>query len=494
MKEIKNSGAFLYIVILFYLVTCFFSSGYHHFDEHYQILEFATYKLGLTDPYNLAWEFTARIRPSLQPTIAFLVIKALIYIGVKSPHLWAFSLRLLTAISAIFVIKKFIDSFLPEINRKVAPYYIIFSYLLWFLPYVNVRFSGETWSGLSFLIAIVLVRHTKFSWLWVQFLLVGIAFGFSILFKYQAGILVLGSIVWQIFIKRIRLQDFVVIILSIVLILFLGFLLDCWFYNDLVITIQNYYQVNISQNIASIFGVSPWYQYIVYILIAPIFPVGCLILISLIILIYRDPRNQILWAIIPFVIIHSIIPHKELRFLFQIINFAPLIICLGYGKINIDNTFNSNFIVKVCLYVLLVLNFFALICASLKSAGDGRLSIAEYINSNFAHRKVNLLFTPGSNPYDNLSIATDTFYKDPNVEVLPIQSLRFDNVSVPKQSGALNLLVLSQRDLKTVDEIKMLTKYRLRKIKESIPWISSIGMELYEKSLYERKLTLYEFF
>ena len=67
---IKNSGKFLFLVSAIYIITAFFSVGYHQLDEHYQILEFANYKLGLTYPGYLAWEFDAHIRPSLQPLIA----------------------------------------------------------------------------------------------------------------------------------------------------------------------------------------------------------------------------------------------------------------------------------------------------------------------------------------------------------------------------------------------------------------------------------------
>ncbi len=61
----------IYILCIITLVlTSIFSLGYHHFDEHFQILEFAGSKLDLTTPNNLPWEYDYQMRPAIQPAIA----------------------------------------------------------------------------------------------------------------------------------------------------------------------------------------------------------------------------------------------------------------------------------------------------------------------------------------------------------------------------------------------------------------------------------------
>jgi GPI mannosyltransferase 3 len=52
------------------ILTAWFNGGYFHPDEHWQILEFAWYKLGHEPASILPWEFPAQIRPGLQPWIA----------------------------------------------------------------------------------------------------------------------------------------------------------------------------------------------------------------------------------------------------------------------------------------------------------------------------------------------------------------------------------------------------------------------------------------
>ncbi len=65
----------LIVSILLHILTSVFSVGYHHGDEHYQLLEFAGLKLGVNCQYDMAWEYDCYMRPGLQPFVAFVFIK-----------------------------------------------------------------------------------------------------------------------------------------------------------------------------------------------------------------------------------------------------------------------------------------------------------------------------------------------------------------------------------------------------------------------------------
>jgi phosphatidylinositol glycan class B len=45
-----------WIIVLVYVITAIFSNGYHHPDEHYQIVEFTGLKAGWNTGWNLTWE------------------------------------------------------------------------------------------------------------------------------------------------------------------------------------------------------------------------------------------------------------------------------------------------------------------------------------------------------------------------------------------------------------------------------------------------------
>ena len=59
-RELRRSLVLLGAVTL---VTAWFSELYYHPDEHFQILELMSWKLGITPVSELMWEFPARIRP-----------------------------------------------------------------------------------------------------------------------------------------------------------------------------------------------------------------------------------------------------------------------------------------------------------------------------------------------------------------------------------------------------------------------------------------------
>src|SRR5690349_17655776 len=80
----SEPGATIFVVaaVLVALVAAWFNDGYLNADEHYQIIEFAQYKLGLQSSAALAWEFPAHMRPALQPWLAALWIQMHHQLGV----------------------------------------------------------------------------------------------------------------------------------------------------------------------------------------------------------------------------------------------------------------------------------------------------------------------------------------------------------------------------------------------------------------------------
>lgn len=136
----KFHNTVLGIAFIVYLVTAFNSKGYFQYDEHYQIIEFADFKLGLNTPADLAWEFQAQIRPGIQPAICVVAFKILNHVGVTDPYSLSLSLRLITLLCSLTAITLFVNSSLSLIGSDHQKLYIILSYLLWFLPFINVRF------------------------------------------------------------------------------------------------------------------------------------------------------------------------------------------------------------------------------------------------------------------------------------------------------------------------------------------------------------------
>ena len=99
--------------IIILIITAFFSTGYNHFDEHFQVIEFAGLKLGLTEKANLPWEYKCMMRPAVQPLIVYSVYKAASVAGITNPFMVGFLMRLLSAMFTFVSIHMLIRMYAP---------------------------------------------------------------------------------------------------------------------------------------------------------------------------------------------------------------------------------------------------------------------------------------------------------------------------------------------------------------------------------------------
>ena len=315
--------AFLLALIL-YSITAYNSLGYYHADEHYQIIEFAGHKLGTHTANELPWEFKDQIRPALQPTICYFVFLAFEQLNITDPYDLSFLLRLFTALLALIITRFFVNKTLPLFEtptQKIA--YIALSYFLWFIPVISVRFSSETWSGLFLMLALGIYFQKNES-VKKSFLL-GLILGLSFLFRYQMALVIGSLLIWMLFVQKSNLKYGMGIALGLGSMLFAGLLVDSWFYETWVFTPWNYFYFNIIKDVASKFGTEPWYYYLYESISSMSYIIGIPVFLAFISLVILKPKNILVWIIFPFILFHSIIPHKELRFIFPLVTSRLLI-------------------------------------------------------------------------------------------------------------------------------------------------------------------------
>jgi phosphatidylinositol glycan class B len=472
MKSLFSGRPFykilFFFVVLVYFITAFNSHGFYHADEHYQIIEFAGLKLGTNSTTELAWEYEAQIRPALQPTVCFAILKALNFIKITDPYSQAFMLRLLTAIMALLIISYFVkqskDQFKSEKTKKT---YYLLSFLLWFIPLISVRFSSETWSGLLFLLSLGIFLNSETGL--KKPLLIGVVLGFSFLFRFQTIFLIFGFLFWLLIIKK-QLRFILQIGIGFLPVLLIGFLIDSWFYNIWVFTTWNYFYVNIIEGAASGFGVSPWYYYLEKLITFPSYFIGIPLAVAFITLIIKRPKNIYLWCIIPFFVIHSIIPHKEERFLFPIVFLFPIILITAYEILLnlIKPKVIANTVKSILIVIFISVNTFGLIAMSIKSAGTGRMEITKYIHDNYRGKQINLIFCPYANPYNPWQSLPVKFYLEKNMTEVMINNLCELNDSLYK-ANAENFLVIRRVDLENNECRKTVSENNFVLIKQSLP-------------------------
>jgi phosphatidylinositol glycan class B len=233
-----HSSLWLIIGVFIYSLTAWFSEGYHHPDEHFQILEFAFSKLQPTPlPHSLAWEYDAQIRPGLQPFLAWCLMKLFTFINISNPFVQSFLLRWLTGMASLVVYYKFIKHFAD--NQKVIA--LISILFLWFMPYLSVRFSSEQTSGLAFLIGIYAVLREPH---WKSWGVAGLFFCLSFYLRFQMGFALLGVgtwLLWHHHIAKTNKKAWFGLIAGGFFGFVLGTVADYWLYQKWVFPYINYF-------------------------------------------------------------------------------------------------------------------------------------------------------------------------------------------------------------------------------------------------------------
>lgn len=400
--------------LLLFITGSIFSVGYHQFDEHCQILEFAAWKLGTKSGEQMPWEFYEYMRPAVQPVMVYLLSRLLSLFGADNPFFLAFILRLISALFAFFIVKQVYKTYADKITdpllRRLT---LILSFTVWFTFYIGVRFSSENWSGLCFTAGICyylregpqdIRRH----------LITAMLMGLSFLFRYQAAFLIVGFFAWLVVIRKAQLGQLIVFVSAGLLLLLAGFLTDYWFYGKPVLTFWNYYEQNISQNRSASFGVDPWWWYLTKITESGIPPLSLAILTAFAILLLFQRKNLLLWTILPFFIAHSAIGHKEIRFLFPLSYLVPALIMEGMAIIQdrFHPLIHQGNRIKIGVKIMLIVNVLAIPVAVLKPA-DNHIYLYKKIYHQYPE-PITLYFTD-DNPYRRtIDIA---FYKRENLTI-----------------------------------------------------------------------------
>lgn len=477
MFKRENLKIILTVAFLIHILAAVNSVGFHHLDEHYQILEFAGLKTGLNQPSDLPWEFGARVRPTVQPAIAYVLIEASEFAGISDPFDQAMVTRFLSAILSLFCMYMLVITFIDEIKTdKLKRWFIFLSFFLWFLTYMQVRFSSEGWSGSFFFIAFALlflpgkVKHN-----FTNTSLIGLLFGFAFLFRYQVGIMIFFLALWLLFIKKEKFTTIAGLSGGIAAAILVGILIDKWFYGEWVLTAWNYLDFNIIKGRASQFGTHPWFFYLKEAFREGIPPFSIIMIASFLFFFNYKPKSVFTWILLPFLLVHFLIGHKELRFLFPIANIIPLIFVITVQDLEKDKFRNigSKFQGKhwkwfVNLFV--VINIIYLVNVCFRPA-DYFVPMYRFIFENYKTQKTVLMYE-GKDPYAR-GPEIANFYMSKNLSTLKISGEN-DIKNAIKYYGNEKVLYLSDRFL--LDNKLKSDDLKYKKVYQNLPeWIESFN-------------------
>ncbi|MBB4077804.1 phosphatidylinositol glycan class B [Lewinella aquimaris] len=325
----------LYVILagLLFVVTAVFSTGHHQGDEHFQILEFAGYKLGMVETDDLPWEFDDRMRPALQPAIAYVVYRIVGLAGEPNPFTVALLLRLLSGAFTLVVALLLYDRYGRRMSLEVRPWFVLLLLFNWCAYYNGVRFSSENWSGLTAVLGFLaypLARPTGFHRFTgrggYSAFVAGICFGLAFLFRYQMGLLIAGFGLWLVVVERERWQNIAVVILGGLTALLLTYPLSYWLYGEWTLPAWNYLTANLIEGKAATYGTRPWYAYPILVFLRGIPPVSLVYLAGAFAFFWYFRRDPVSWMVVAFMVAHSLLARKDVRFLFPLIPLLPVLV------------------------------------------------------------------------------------------------------------------------------------------------------------------------
>ena len=331
--------SYVYLMLVIYLFAAWMSEGFAHADEHYQILEFATYHIHHY-PYIYPWELAAQIRPTLQIWMVIGLYKlALLLSWQIDPFMLAFLTRALTGCLSALSCYGFVSAFQYELNSlSKRKFFFLLSAFGYMALSSAIRFSSETVSAIFFMLGFSLLFYRNINKHALYCFMAGACLGFSFITRYQIGLMIFGLFAWLIVYKEMKFSKFVILLLGFVLVGALGVYLDSLFYGKLTFTVWRYFEVNILQARVAAFGNSSCWTYLKVIFM---FPYGLLFVLSTLFFIIKCPKHVITWIMVPFIMVHFIIGHKEMRFLIPILGLMPFVVIYSFQLL--EKKFPSQF-------------------------------------------------------------------------------------------------------------------------------------------------------
>lgn len=192
---------------------------------------------------------------------------------------------------------------------------------------------------------------------------------------------------------------------------------------------------------------------------------------------------------------HSAIAHKEFRFLFPLINFAPLLLILGWqgvdDRLQRFKGLQYRYLTSFFVTIILVINIAGVATTSLAAAGPGTKAITHYIHKNYHGQRVRLICQPNVYPYNPLYWIPlkEAFYKDKNVTEIDFEEILYNNIELP--TGQITLWALNKEATENSEFLAIKEKYHLKKLMQSLPsWAEWIN-QYYYPAANKKTIVLY---
>lgn len=400
------------------MITSITAIGTSSADQHFQVIEFSLHQLGQPSGAPYVWEYDHFVRGTLQVYLFSGYHLTMNAIGIADPYIQLTILRILLGLAMFAVFNLLAIHYFKNAQAKVFLAVLVLMNFSWSLPYTRTLFCGEMMSSLFFFGGLLVYEQWKDrKKLWVP-LLTGIIFSLAFYFRFQTAFFLLGFGITLLFFEK-RFRDLAPLAMGFVMGVGLNVVLDYGYYHEWVFTPYEYYKANITDGRASGFGTSSFTRYIALIIFVAPAP-----LLSIVLFYYniktliRNYFNPVFLSVAVFIFLHSLVGHKEERFMFPIFNAMPLLIgwslpaLLGFYQK--AKPFARKFL-KFLTWFTIVLNTLLLLAITIVPYSQ-TIRFSEKLKNKFHNQPVDL-YTLGQTPFQTPSRNPMVFYKNGAPEI-----------------------------------------------------------------------------
>jgi len=393
--------------LILFFCAAWFSHGYINHDEHFQVIEFLGVKLGMLKAESLTWEYFTQSRSWFPAALYFGPAKIQMALGIDNPVYLVRTFRILTGILGFSSVLFLYLSCRKTIRNQDHQFFLICMLLfLCIMPSYHVRTSSENLSG-SFIVLATSLIYFKDS-LKCGFFFAGIFAAVAFHCRYQVGLMIAGQAIW-ILVNYKFSRRFWQYLTGLSVGLLIGIAIDVWGWGGFYLTSWNYLRIQLFEGKVNTFGTSPWYDYFNLLWKDIPKPFGLLLFAVMTAFWVKFSRSILTWMTLPFVMVHFMIGHKEVRFLIPALYFAPLMTILLLESLNeskVKNFLNLT-VVRVAATLLLVLNLAFLI----RETFVAKMPAIGFIEEIYERKNEELVWS-GENPYFYLPLVM-RFYQLP---------------------------------------------------------------------------------
>lgn len=332
-----NAALVVFCIVITY--SAFSLYGYHQDDEFGRFIGWYLYKLGLRQEDSLAIDYSLQMRPWVQTLFYYITLGPVIKL-IGYQH---FIIERITHVIHLFLFLFCLRYFIRTLERSKGPRMkriIWFCALLWFVPSMAIRHSAET-GGLLFMML------ASYAWFQAEkktnnYLLAGLLAGLSFYTRFNLSVyfffFVAGYLAYEVFTSNIKIEKYIGFAWGVLFSLTIGLIIDFWGYGELTFSPYHYFYQNLIQGMASSFGTRPWYYFWLQAMAYTAQPLLWVFMVSAV---YINRANQFTIATIAgifgFFLVHSIIGHKEMRFIFPMVVPMAFVLIKTFQTVKADS-------------------------------------------------------------------------------------------------------------------------------------------------------------